>query len=675
MASTDAPMAAPQAKSIDATPEVGQSISHEGKEYTTIKEGLAHILVPHDTPTSTDPRMSKEDTQKQQVFYNPIQQFNRDLSVLAIKTFGLDSIQRKQDRHAKQLKRGPKKFKGQGKGVVEEDEQNEAVAVEDESTLKRKLAEGEADDGAASAKKQKVTDNGDATEAEAPPALPTQGDTAKEPTPWRAPFTILDALSATGLRALRYAKEIPFATSITSNDMSKNAVESIKLNVKHNKLEDTIKPNTGNAIAYMYSYCDKKGYDVIDLDPYGTAAPFIDSAIQAINDDGLLCVTCTDSAIFASHGYLEKTYSQYGGLPFKGESCHEGGLRLVLHAIASSAARYGMAIEPLLSLSIDYYLRVFVRVRKAPNDVKLLAGKTMLVYSCDNGCGAWTTQFLARNKVTKNKKGDPFYKHGFAAGPSADEHCRHCGTKTHIVGPMYGGPLHNIGFVERVLAQLNEVDYKTYPTMDRIEGMLRTALEEVTFGVKSNNQTDKVLDPLIPKADPAEIDHHPFFFIPSSVARVVHCSAPPTAALRGALRHAGFRVTMSHCKPGSIKTDASWTDIWHIMTEWVRQKAPLKNPLKENTAGRAIMSKATTSTVSANGTSATIATATDSTPQNGEGADVEMADTETTERPTYLGTKFEVKFDEKLGRDHDRGKYVRYQLAPRENWGPMSRAK
>lgn len=681
MASTSAATAGLQAKQIDATPEVGQNISHEGKEYTTIKEGLAHILVPHDTPTSTDPRMSKEDTQKQQVFYNPIQQFNRDLSVLAIKTFGLDSVQRKQDRHAKQLKKGPKKHKRPGKDVSEE-AQTEGTTEEGDPTLKRKLAEGETNDEAAPAKKQKVTENGDATEQPEPAAAPegqetsVKEPTAKEPTPWRAPFTILDALSATGLRALRYAKEIPFATSITSNDMSRNAVESIKLNVKHNKLEDIIKPNTGNAIAYMYSYCDKNGYDVIDLDPYGTAAPFIDSAIQAINDDGLLCVTCTDSAIFASHGYLEKTYSQYGGLPFKGESCHEGGLRLVLHAIASSAARYGMAIEPLLSLSIDYYLRVFVRVRKAPNDVKLLAGKTMLVYSCDNGCGTWTTQFLARNKVTKNKKGDPFYKHGFAAGPSADEHCRHCSTKTHIVGPMYGGPLHNVGFVERVLAQLNEVDRTTYPTMDRIEGMLRTALDEITLGVKPKVEgSTQVLDPLIPKSDPAEIDHHPFFFIPSAVSRVVHCSAPPTAALRGALRHAGFRVAMSHCKPGSIKTDASWTDIWHIMTEWIRQKAPLRNPLKENTAGRAIMSKPTTSAEKTNGASEHVATATESTQQIGETTDVEMANTETASRPSYLGTNFEVNFDEKLGRDHDRGKYVRYQLAPRENWGPMSRAK
>ncbi|KZM21978.1 Methylamine--glutamate N-methyltransferase [Ascochyta rabiei] len=673
MTSTDAAMAESQAKTIDAAPEVGQNISHEGKEYTTIKEGLAHILVPHDTPTSTDPRMSKEDTQKQQVFYNPIQQFNRDLSVLAIKTFGLDSIQRKQDRRAKQLKRGPKKHKGQGKGAVEE----ETAAGDEEATLKRKLAEGEADDSAAPAKKQKLAGNGDTAEvAEAAPAHDGQEATSKGPTPWRAPFTILDALSATGLRALRYAKEIPFATSITSNDMSKSAVESIKLNVKHNKLEDTIKPNRGNAIAYMYSYCDQKGYDVIDLDPYGTAAPFIDSAIQAIDDDGLLCVTCTDSAIFASHGYLEKTYSQYGGLPFKGESCHEGGLRLVLHAIASSAARYGMAIEPLLSLSIDYYLRVFVRVRKAPNDVKLLAGKTMLVYSCDNGCGAWTTQFLARNKVTKNKNGDPFYKHGFAAGPSADEHCRHCGTKTHVVGPMYGGPLHNVGFIERVLAQLNEVDRETYPTMDRIEGMLRTAMEEITFGVKPKKENRaQVLDPLVPKSDPAKVDHHPFFFIPSSVSRVVHCSAPPTAALRGALRHAGFRVTMSHCKPGSIKTDASWTDIWHVMTEWIRQKAPLANPLKEHTAGRAIMSKPVLHAEERNGAGEDVTSVAESTAQHGESADVEMGDTERTWRASYLGTKFPVKFDETLGRDADRGKYVRYQLAPRENWGPMSRAK
>lgn len=703
MASTDAIMSDASPNTIGSTPQAGQDISHAGKTYTTIKEGLAHILVPQGVPTSTDPKLSKEDTQRQQVFYNPIQQFNRDLSVLAIKTFGQDAIARKMQKHEQFKKRNERKRKRvaeeraakEAKAAVEaatkvtEDTKGTATGTTDETpttgeatTKKRKLGDDEAGVDTAIPKKQRINGNSEGDED-----MELEDDpnaTNGEPTPWRPPFSILDALSATGLRALRYAQEIPFATAVTANDMSQNAVNSIILNVKHNKLEDKITANTGNAIAYMYSFCDKKGFDVIDLDPYGTAAPFIDSAIQAINDDGLLCVTCTDSAIFASHGYLEKTYSQYGGLPFKGEPCHEGGLRLVLHAIASSAARYGMAIEPLLSLSIDYYIRVFVRVRKAPNDVKLLAGKTMLVYHCETGCGSWTTQLLARNKVTKNKNGDAFYKHGFAQGPTADQHCQHCGFKSHLSGPMYGGPLHNIGFVERLLAQLNEVDRVTYPTMDRMQGMLHTALEEITFGAKLEKPNGapktQVLDPLIPRADPAEIDHHPFFFIPSSVAKVIHCSAPPLAALRGALRQAGFRVTMSHCKPGSVKTDASWKDIWHIMLEWVRQRAPLKNELKPTSAGHNIMAKA-------NMTGYTIATSAEPIPEvpttteptsdaqtNGEST-AAKAPAVPQDLPAYLNTKFEVNFDEKLGKDHDRGKYVRYQLAPRENWGPMSRAK
>lgn len=432
-------MAETQRKTIDDVPQAGQSIDHEGKEYTTIKEGLAHILVPHGIPTSTDPKMSKEDTQKQQVFYNPIQQFNRDLSVLAIKTFGQDSIVRKQEKHEQQLKKAERKRqRKQSENGVGGEEQEALQQAATAPSNKRKrdhndVASDDADDG--SAKRSKSThDTGDSNMPGINTTFipQTNGAHTEDHPAWTPQFTILDALSATGLRALRYAKEIPFATSITANDMSAKATESIALNVKHNKLGDKIQANTGNAIAYMYSFCDKKGFDVIDLDPYGTAAPFIDSAIQAINDDGLLCVTCTDSAIFASHGYLEKTYSSYGGLPFIGEPCHEGGIRLILHAVASSAARYGMAIEPLLSLSIDYYVRVFIRVRKSANDVKLLAGKTMIVYNCDQGCGAWTTQFLARNKLQQNRTGNQFYKHTFALGPSADEHCEHCGFKTHV---------------------------------------------------------------------------------------------------------------------------------------------------------------------------------------------------------------------------------------------------
>lgn len=42
----------------------------------------------------------------------------------------------------------------------------------------------------------------------------------------------------------------------------------------------------------MYSHREeKRRVDVVDLDPYGTAAPFIDAAVQCINDGGRYCIS------------------------------------------------------------------------------------------------------------------------------------------------------------------------------------------------------------------------------------------------------------------------------------------------------------------------------------------------------------------------------------------------
>ena len=46
-----------------------------------------------------------------------------------------------------------------------------------------------------------------------------------------------------------------------------------------------------NDIMYGHKATDR--FDVVDLDPFGSSAIFLDSAVQAISDGGLLCVTCT----------------------------------------------------------------------------------------------------------------------------------------------------------------------------------------------------------------------------------------------------------------------------------------------------------------------------------------------------------------------------------------------
>ena len=53
---------------------------------------------------------------------------------------------------------------------------------------------------------------------------------------------VLDALSATGLRSVRYAKELKsnLPLKIVANDLSRQAVETIKKNVAHNGIEQIV---------------------------------------------------------------------------------------------------------------------------------------------------------------------------------------------------------------------------------------------------------------------------------------------------------------------------------------------------------------------------------------------------------------------------------------------------
>jgi tRNA (guanine26-N2/guanine27-N2)-dimethyltransferase len=719
-------------QSITAPPAADQHVVHEEKEYITVKEGLAYILIPA-SAAKTPQTTPKGDNQPQSVFYNPIQQFNRDLSVLAIKAYGEEILERRLKAYDNTKKRlaakRDRKRKRENDGVGSESRKAGKVGdgdradelppaanrdiVDTTTSVQSTILEGRDSgsvtehNGDAKDSVEEVSSSGvlpapvqqddsmvDSIKVETKPIAEQESRLGTQPTldqrymvaedttsktkkESKLHFRILDALSATGLRALRYAHEIPFATLVTANDLLQTATETIQLNVQHNKLEGKVSANTGNALTYMYKFVgddckDVKGqprpsekYDVIDLDPYGTAAPFLDAAVQAVRDDGgLLCVTCTDAGVWASNGYPEKSYSLYGGTPIKGVMSHEGGLRLILHAIATSAARYGLAMEPLLSLSIDFYARVFVRITKSANDVKFLAGKTMIINNCDTGCGAWATQTIGKNKLMKDKNGKSFYwKHVFGPASLGGNNCPHCGMKTHLAGPMYAGPIHSPEFIKRILAELPNVSKETYQTTDRIEGMLNLALEEL-FPLEEDPDSPTATSKTR-KYDHSVVDPAPFFFIPSAVSKVIHCITPHENAVRGALRHLGYWCTRSHAKPGSIKTNAPWDVIWEIMREWTRQKEPIKKgALRENTAGYHIMGMGKEKKSESNGANGT---------ESDVGQEKPADDNTTVDAPTEK--KFEVVFDEQLGKEKDTRKLVRYQLNPRENWGPMNRAK
>ena len=112
---------------------------------------------------------------------------------------------------------------------------------------------------------------------------------------------------------------------------------------------------------------DKRYFDVVDLDPYGTAVPFLESAISCISYNGLLCVTFTDMAVLCSRK-PHVCFYKYGAAPLGKSYCHEQALRMVLFTINTIANRHGKQIEPLVSLTVDFYIRLFIKVRESPSE-------------------------------------------------------------------------------------------------------------------------------------------------------------------------------------------------------------------------------------------------------------------------------------------------------------------
>lgn len=316
--------------------------------------------------------------QEQTVFYNPVQVQNRDLSILMI---ALYAERRRKRLHLKDYR---KKLR------TEENLTGDA--------LKERLEQYEA--------------TLDATE------LVRSEDSAED-----GGLTILDALAASGLRSIRYWKEIPGVKHVTINDLDPAAVERAHTNLSVNNLTDVLTTDDrghgirilcGDATHEMYlsrrppglrdltpaQLLQKDQWDVIDLDPYGSAAPFIDAAVQAVRDGGMLCVTCTDMAALGG-AHPETAYGRYGGIPIqRAKYLQEFALRILLHTLAVSAARYGRTIKPILTVGMAFYVRVFVEVNNDKAGVS--RGNWMLSFiTLQNALTHNTSTFIGQGPVAQ----------------------------------------------------------------------------------------------------------------------------------------------------------------------------------------------------------------------------------------------------------------------------------
>ncbi|KAF4701441.1 tRNA methyltransferase 1, partial [Perkinsus olseni] len=358
---------------------------------------------------------------------------------------------------------------------------------------------------------------------------------------------VFEAMAASGLRSVRYAKEVKNLKHVVVNDLDEKAADNIKANLKHNCIPETIaEASHSDCIRHMQH--NDLAYDVIDLDPYGSASPFLDGALNSVKNGGLLCVTCTDSAVLCGN-HTDVCYYRYGGTAPKAKYCHELALRLMLHAISSAAGRRKRAIVPLLSLSIDFYYRVFVRVIDSPKDCGNLAADTSLLLQCVN-CEWHELSPLAQPKSEKNanlKPGTLLGQHGGTTPPAT---CPICKGRLVMGGPCWTGPLHDASFVSAMLAESSDSQHKSekYPGITawkKVHGLLTAVSMELP-----GSPLFCTLDGLM------------------SITRAPNC---PLQKFKNTLINLGYKVSHFHREPMAVKTDAPSEVIFDLARAWALQ--------------------------------------------------------------------------------------------------------
>lgn len=476
---------------------------------TVVREGKAAILFPS----------------ANEVFYNPVQEFNRDLTCAVITEFAREQLAQ---RGVRILVPGEK-----DRVVVELSEEKNGI------------------------KDQEATEQPENEQQEEEESNDKELITASVGEKCEQGLCVLEGLAASGLRSVRFALEVPGLKSITANDCSAKAAALIARNAQHNNVSHILQASQKDASMVMYEARGKKvRYDVIDLDPYGSPSSFVDAAVQAVSEGGLLCITCTDMAVMAGNSG-ETCYSKYSSVSIKSKYCHEMALRIILHSLDQRAAVYQRYIEPLLSVSVDFYIRVFVRVKMGQAKVKNSASKQALVYNCV-GCGAFHLQRMGK-RMSQGKH----MKYSAATGPPVGPNCEHCGQRFQLGGPMWAEPLHDHSFVQKVLGAVSG-NPKRFGTSKRIEGMLSMVTEE--------------------------LEDVPLYYVLDHLSSTVHCNTPPMLQFRSALLHAGYRVSFSHACKNAVKTDAPAGVLWDFIRCWEKSNPVKRERLSETSPAHRILS-------------------------------------------------------------------------------------
>lgn len=324
-------------------------------------------------------------------------------------------------------------------------------------------------------------------------------------------INICDLFGGSGIRGVRYKNEIDGVGHVFINDISETANEYERHNVELNNLKDI---EIFQHDASMFLRMHRGEFDVIDIDPFGTPSPFLDSAGYCSRRNSLLCVTATDTSALCGT-YKEPCVRKYNAKPYKSEYCHETGIRILAGFVALTLAKYSKSIEVKLSHSTEHYMRLYIEVKKGSKKSDECLKNIGYISHCKH------CLYREENK-------------GLAT--STPNICPECGEKLIQAGPLWLGEIQNEEFISKMIAESENKKLNTKKDVLKL-------LESCSIEAKS----------------PAT------FYDVHKICKILKISAPKLDLVFGNLEKEGFEAVKTHFNPLGIKTNAPLKKIKEII--------------------------------------------------------------------------------------------------------------
>ena len=168
----------------------------------------------------------------------------------------------------------------------------------------------------------------------------------------------IDALCATGSRINRWLTELPKEKAerlqITGADLDEEALVYAQQNCPCVEFR-----NEDSRQVLLSS-----GWQWVDIDPFGSPVPFLDSAMQSSARRAVMEITATDTAALTGSS-ASACRRRYGAKIRTDEMAHDSALRLLMATVARTAATHDRCIIPLLSSWDSHHIRVSVKVHRS----------------------------------------------------------------------------------------------------------------------------------------------------------------------------------------------------------------------------------------------------------------------------------------------------------------------